>query len=391
MLMQPVPRKVCVVTGSRADYGLLYFLMRQLHKNPRYELQVVVTGMHLSPEFGLTADIIERDGFTVSARIETLLSSDTAVGVAKSTGLGILGFADALQNIRPDLMVVLGDRFEIFAAVQAALFLRIPLAHIGGGDITAGAFDEAIRHSISKLSHLHFVTNADAAARLARMGENPQHIFNVGSPGLDHLIHTKLPDRATLEKELDFKLRRRNFLVTFHPVTLDATSSQLQLDELLAALDHFQDETGVIITLPNADTEGRALTERLRQYAEGKSWVKVFTSLGQRRYLAALAQVDAVLGNSSSGLYEAPSLRTPTVNIGRRQDGRLRAKSVFDCAPRVDEISQSITKALAFGRRSVENPYQRGDCAQLMMQAIDGTTDFSGLVLKHFFDGECVC
>lgn len=391
MGLQPAPRKICVVTGSRADYGLLYFLMREILLNPRYELQVVVTGMHLSPEFGMTAELIEKDGFAISARIETLLSSDTGGGIAKSTGLGVLGFADALQSLRPDLMVVLGDRFEIFAAAQAAMFLRIPIAHIGGGDVTAGAFDEGMRHGISKLAHLHFVTNIDAVRRLTRMGENPIYIFNVGSPGLDHLIHTEIPDRATLEKELDFELRQQNFLVTFHPVTLDAVSSQLQLQALLDALDKWQDKAGVIITMPNADTEGRALIRQLRRYAEGKKWVKVFDSLGQRRYLAAVAHADLVIGNSSSGLYEAPSLRTPTVNIGRRQEGRLRAKSVFDCAPIAEEIFQTMTQALAFGRQPVENPYQQGDCAQLMMQAIDGIPDYSGLLLKRFYDGEASC
>lgn len=389
--MQRAPRKVCVVTGSRADYGLLYFLMRELQRTPRYELQVAVTGMHLSPEFGLTARVIESDGFPISVRVETLLSSDTAVGVAKATGLGVLGFADALYNLKPDLLVVLGDRFEIFAAAQAALFLRIPVAHIGGGDVTAGAFDEAIRHSISKLSHLHFVTNADAAARLARMGENPERIFNVGSPGLDHLLHGELPDRATLEAELEFKFRARNFLVTFHPVTLDAVPSQIQLEALLSVLDRFGDDTGVLITLPNADTEGRALIERLRQYSEGKPGVKVFSSLGQRRYLGALAQVDVVIGNSSSGLYEAPSLRTPTVNIGRRQEGRLRAASVFDCAPLADDIHQAITLALAYGHQAVDNPYQRGDCAKLMMETIDQVADLPTLILKHFHDEKASC
>lgn len=365
--------------------------MRELQKHPQYELQIVVTGMHLSPEFGSTVDLIEPDGFAISARIETLISSDTGIGIAKSTGLGVIGFADALQNLRPDLMVLLGDRFEIFAAAQAALFLRIPLAHIGGGDVTAGAFDEAMRHSISKLAHLHFVTNSDAAARLAKMGENPTRIFNVGSPGLDHLLHSELPDRGALERELEFEFRHRNFLITFHPVTLDAVSSLKQLDELLLALDRFAEDTGVIITLPNADTEGRALIKRLKQYAVKRPNTKVFTSLGQRRYLGALAQVDAVIGNSSSGLYEAPSLKTPTVNVGRRQEGRLRAKSVFDCAPNTDDIYQAIKNALAFGRQTVVNPYQRGDCAKLIMQTIDAMPDFSEMLLKQFHEDGRSC
>lgn len=389
--MREQRRRVCVVTGSRADYGLLYFLMRELEAAPLFELQLVATGMHLSPEFGLTVEQIERDGFPIRARVETLLSSDTAVGVAKATGLGVLGFADALQNLRPDLLIVLGDRFEIFAAAQAALFLRIPIAHIGGGDVTVGAFDEAMRHSLSKLAQLHFVTNDAAAQRLARMGEQPQHIFNVGSPGLDYLHRMPLPSREVLQSELDFKFRARNLLVTFHPVTLDAIPSLTQLEALLGALDGLDDDTGILFTLPNADTEGRALIERIRRYAAGCERMRVYASLGQRNYLGTLAQVDAVVGNSSSGLYEAPSLGTPTVNIGRRQEGRLRAVSVFDCAPARDEIRAAIERAMAFGRQLVNNPYRRGDCAQLIMQQLNAVEDFSALIAKPFYDGGAAC
>jgi UDP-hydrolysing UDP-N-acetyl-D-glucosamine 2-epimerase len=377
-------RRVCVVTGSRADYGLLYFLMRQLLADPLFDLSVVATGMHLSPEFGTTANVIEADGFTLAARVETLLSSDSGVGVAKATALGILGFADTFQQLRPDLLVVLGDRFEIFAAAQAALFLRIPVAHIGGGDVTAGAFDESIRHSISKLSHLHFVTNKDAVTRLARMGESPEHIFDVGSPGLDHLLHTSLPSREQLESDLDFKFKERNFLVTFHPVTLDAVSSQSQIGALLRALDRRCPKDGIILTLPNADTEGRALIEEIRRFAAGRDNVRVIPSLGQQRYLGALALVDVVVGNSSSGLYEAPSLCTPTVNIGHRQDGRLRAASVFDCEADPDAIHNAIDSALTFGRREVANPYQKGDCALSIMEQLRKVDDFPALIIKNF-------
>lgn len=384
-------RRICVVTGSRADYGLLYFLMKEIQLDPNFELTVAVTGMHLSPEFGMTSQQIEDDGFPIGVQIETLLSSDTSVGVAKATGLGVLGFADALRSLQPDLVVVLGDRFEIFAAAQAALFLRIPLAHIGGGDVTVGAFDEAMRHCITKMSHLHFTTNEDAARRLARMGEDPQRIFNVGSPGLDYLHRSALPDRTILEHELDFQFRKRNFLVTFHPVTLDSASSTDQLNALFTALDDYASDTGVIFTLPNADTEGRALIELIRAYAAERENCRVYTSLGQRRYLGTLALADLVIGNSSSGLYEAPSLSTPTVNIGRRQEGRLRAESVFDCAPQAGDIKLAIEKGLLFGRKPVSNPYKRGDCAQLMMEAIRSVEDFPALILKRFNDGDSAC
>lgn len=388
---QPAAQKVCVVTGSRADYGLLYWLMRDLQVDPDFDLQVIVTGMHLSPEFGMTSSVIEADGFSISARIETLLSSDSAVGVAKATGLGVIGFADAYQSLHPDLIVVLGDRFEIFAAAQAALFLRIPIAHIGGGDVTAGAFDEAMRHAISKMAHLHFVTNDGAARRLMRMGENPEQIFNVGSPGLDHLHRASLLDRETLERELDFKFRKQNFIVTFHPVTLDSRPSDVQLDALLDALKEVGKDAGIIFTLPNADTGGRALIEKVQEFVNGRENVRAYDSLGQERYLGTLAVVDVVIGNSSSGLYEAPSLCTPTVNIGNRQEGRLRASSVFDCPAETSAILHAIDQALAFGDQQVDNPYQKGDCAKLMVGVLRDVEVFATLVMKHFYDEPSSC
>ena len=385
------PQRICVVTGSRADYGLLYFLMRELQMDPNFELNVVITGMHLSPEFGMTGEVVEKDGFPISARIETLLSSDTSVGTAKATALGILGFAENFTRIAPDLLIVLGDRFEIFAAAQAALFLRIPIAHIGGGDVTVGAFDDAIRHSISKLAHLHFVTNDEALVRLAHMGEDPTRIFNVGSPGLDYLKRTTLPDRPTLEQELDLHFQARNFLVTFHSVTLDATPSEVQLTQLFNALDYYGDETGILFTLPNADPDGRVLIKRVRAYVKERTNCAVYTSLGQRLYLGALAQVDVIIGNSSSGLYEAPSLSTPTVNIGKRQEGRLRAKSVFDCAPEKSDIISAIERALLFGRQPVDNPYKQGDCATLMVEQLSAIGSFSELVYKKFHSSDLSC
>lgn len=379
-------RKICVVTGSRADYGLLYWLMHDIQASYLFELQLVVTGMHLSPEFGLTANIIEEDGFRIDSRVESLLSSDSAVGVTKAVGLGVLGFAEVYDRLCPDLVLVLGDRFEIFAASQAALFARLPIAHIGGGDVTEGAFDEAIRHSITKMSNLHFVTNSDAAKRLKRMGENPDHIFIVGSPGLDHLHRSNSPDRATLEHDLDFRFLKKNFLITFHPVTLDNIPSKDQLDELIKALDEFGPDIGMVFTMPNADTEGRALIQCIEKYVASRDNARAFTSLGQKRYLATMAIADVVIGNSSSGLYEAPSLRTPTVNIGQRQQGRLKALSVFDCSPNKDAIAEAITKALFFGHREVENPYWRGDCASLIMEKLTSIDNFSSLTMKRFFD-----
>jgi UDP-hydrolysing UDP-N-acetyl-D-glucosamine 2-epimerase len=379
-------RKICVITGSRADYGLLYWLMKDIEASSVFDLQLVVTGMHLSPEFGMTVNIIEHDGFEIARRIETLMSSDSAVGITKSVGLGVINFADVFEQLRPDLVLVLGDRFEIFAAAQAALLARLPIAHLGGGDVTEGAYDEAMRHSISKMAHLHFVTNNVSANRLELMGENPEYIFNVGSPGLDHIHRSQLPSRKTLEKELDFKFRAVNFLITFHPVTLDNNSSSKQFELLLQALDQFSSDVGLIFTLPNADTDGRDLIRLVEEYAAKKDNTRVYTSLGQMRYLGTMALVDVVIGNSSSGLYEAPSFQTPTVNIGLRQQGRLKADSVFDCSPASDDILNAITKAMAFGSQKIESPYQKGDCAELIMKELNEIDDFSSLTIKRFYD-----
>ena len=381
-------RKICVVTGSRSDYGLLYWLMKDILASSTFELQLVVTGMHLSPEFGLTITSIEEDGFLIAARVENLISSDTAVGVTKAVGLGTIGFADVFQRIKPDLVLVLGDRFEIFAAAQAAFFARIPIAHIGGGDVTEGALDESIRHSISKMAHLHFVTNIVAANRLVQMGENPRHIFNVGSPGLDHLHRRALMDRATLERELCFQFKKINFLITFHPVTLDRAPSESQLEALLEALDEYGSKIGLIFTLPNADTEGRAIIKRIEDFVSGRINARAYASLGQQRYLGVMSIADIVIGNSSSGLYEAPSLKTPTVNIGLRQMGRLKALSVFDCKPEKGAIIDAIAAATSFGHQEVENPYCLGDCAKLVLAKLVEIEDFSNLSLKHFFDSK---
>jgi len=360
--------------------------MQDIKSSRQFELQLVVTGMHLSAEFGMTVNAIEEDGFKIERRIETLLSSDSSIGVTKSVGLGIISFAEVYEQSRPDLVLVLGDRFEIFAAAQAALFARLPIAHIGGGDVTEGAYDEAMRHSISKMAHLHFVTNRASAIRLGRMGENPEYVFNVGSPGLDYLHRSKLPDRATLEREVGFAFRKVNFLITFHPVTLDKMSSSVQLESMLQALDKYGSGVGLIFTLPNADTGGRELIQRVKKYIAERDNACAYSSLGRMRYLGTMAIADVVIGNSSSGLYEAPSLRTPSVNIGLRQKGRLKAKSVFDCSPEKQEIIEAIDKALAFGSQIVENPYESGDCAASILDAISNIDDFASLTTKQFHD-----
>lgn len=340
-------RKICVVTGTRAEYGLLYWLMREIQADADLHLQLIATGMHLSPEFGLTHKRIEADGFSIDEKVEMLLSSDTPVGVAKSIGLGVIGFADALERLKPDVLVVLGDRYEILSAAQAALVARIPVAHIHGGETTEGAIDESIRHAITKMANLHFVAAEPYRKRVIQMGEQPDTVFNVGSPGLDNIARLQLLSRDRLEQELGCSLGELSFLVTYHPATLGATSPRHAMQELLQALDRFP-RAQIIFTKPNSDTGGRVIGQMIDEYAQGnKGRVAVFMSMGQLRYLSALQYVDAVIGNSSSGIIEAPALKIPTVNIGERQTGRLKARSIVDCNETTEAIVAAINMALS--------------------------------------------
>lgn len=340
-------RKICVVTGTRAEYGLLYWLMKEIQADADLQLQVIATGMHLSPEYGLTYRTIEEDGFAIAAKVEMLLSSDTPVGIAKSIGLGVIGFADALERLRPDVMVVLGDRYEILAAAQAALVARIPVAHIHGGETTEGAIDESIRHAITKMSRLHLVAAEPYRTRVIQLGEYPETVFNVGALGIENIKRLQLLDKFQLEQSIDFELGATSFLVTYHPATLGATPPQVAMQALLDALDQFPDAR-IIFTKPNSDTDGRILGEMIDEYGRfNKGRVAVFTSMGQLRYLSALQYVAAVIGNSSSGIIEAPACNTPTVNIGDRQAGRLKAESIIDCLETTDAIVAAINRVLS--------------------------------------------
>jgi UDP-hydrolysing UDP-N-acetyl-D-glucosamine 2-epimerase len=381
-------RKICVVTGSRAEYGLLYWPMKEIQNDPTLELQVVATGTHLSPEFDLTYKIIEADGFKINEKLEMLLSSDTPVGIAKSIGLGVIGFADVFDRLVPDLLVLLGDRYEMLAAAQAALVARIPIAHICGGDVTEGAFDESIRHCITKMAHLHFVSNEESGERVKQLGENPNHVYNVGSPGIDFINKLKLLTREELEKSLDFKFKKNNLLITFHPVTLEFQSAATQFNELLTAIDKLGKDVGIIFTKPNSDTDGRVIGKLMEEYTSTHPNAKSFTSLGQIRYLSAMSQVDVVVGNSSSGLYEAPSFKKPTVNIGDRQKGRLKADSVIDCLPNASDIENSIRKALALDCKNSVNPYGQGDSAIKIKNYLKQVISPNDLLKKTFFKYE---
>jgi UDP-hydrolysing UDP-N-acetyl-D-glucosamine 2-epimerase len=355
--------KICVVTGTRADYGLLYWLMKEIQADAGLQLQIIATGMHLSPEFGLTFRTIEEDGFTIDSKVEMLLSSDTPVGIAKSIGLGVIGFADALERLKPDKMVVLGDRYEILAAAQAALVARIPVAHIHGGETTEGAIDESIRHAITKMSHLHFVAAEPYRARVIQLGEHPDTVFNVGALGIENIKRLQLLDKSQLEQSINFELGTLCFMVTYHPATLGATAPQVAMQALLDALDQFPDAR-IVFTKPNSDTDGRILGQMIDEYANhNKGRAAVFTSMGQVRYLSALQFVDAVIGNSSSGIIEAPACNTPTVNIGDRQSGRIKADSIIDCLETTESIITAIKKVLSpsFRMRSKQSVSRYGN------------------------------
>jgi UDP-hydrolysing UDP-N-acetyl-D-glucosamine 2-epimerase len=379
-------RNICFVTGSRADFGLLIWPMRAIRQTPGLILQLIATGMHLSPEFGYTIDNIRDEGFEVDERVETLLSSDSGVGVAKSVGLGVIGFADAFARLKPDLVVVLGDRYETFAAAQAAMFMRLPMAHLFGGDVTEGAVDESIRHAITKMSHLHFATNADSARRLTQLGEDPSRVFTVGSPGIDSIKRLKLMDRETVGREVGMPLGPRNVLVTFHPVTVEMDRSVVALDELFTSLSMLDPEFRLFFTLANADAEGRALNERIKAFVSGRPNAIAVASLGQLRYISLMNQADMVVGNSSSGIYEAPSLNVPTVDIGDRQKGRERASSVFHAAPDRDAISAAIAQALQRGRQPTVSPYGDGETSRRVADTIAAIPDFRALLRKGFYD-----
>lgn len=381
-------KKICVVTGTRAEYGLLRWVMEGIRQSRVLELQLVVTGMHLSPEFGMTVNAIEADGFKIDRRVEMLLSSDTPVGVTKSMGLGMIGFADALAELQPDLMLVLGDRYEIFVAASAAMIARIPIAHLHGGEATEGLIDEPIRHSITKMSHLHFVAAEEYRRRVIQLGEQPDRVFNVGGLGVDNILRLKLLTREELETELDFKLLSRNLLITFHPVTLEQNTSADQMQELLAALAELKD-VGLIFTMPNADTEGRVLFQQIKDFFAKHPNARAYTSLGQLRYLSCIQHVDGVVGNSSSGLAEVPSFKKGTINIGDRQRGRLKAVSVIDSAPERVALSRALAQLFSEEFKSqltsLKNPYGNGGASEAIVKALE-TIDFGDLLKKRFYD-----
>ena len=383
------PRTICIITGTRAEYGLLYWLMKEIQADADLELQIIATGMHLSPEFGLTYREIEKDGFKIDKKVEMLLSSDTTIGISKSMGLGMIGFSEAFVALEPDIVVLLGDRFEIFSAATAAMIGRFPVAHLHGGETSEGAFDEAIRHSITQMSHLHFTANDEYKKRVIQLGENPERVFNTGGLGIDNIKKLKLIKRDEFENAIELELGPKNLLVTYHPVTLENGTAEEQFRNLLEALDEL-DDTKFIFTKPNADTGGRIVIQMIDEYVSKNTHKAVaFVSLGQLRYLSAMQFVDGVVGNSSSGLTEAPTFEIGTINLGDRQKGRIKADSIIDCEPRKDLILAAIkklySKEFQDKLKNVKNPYGKGGAAEKIKKILK-ETDLSNILKKQFYD-----
>ena len=367
-------KKICVVTGSRAEYGLLRYLMKEIQVSSEFELQIIATGMHLSPEFGLPYQEIEKDRFVINEKVEMLLASDTSSAISKSTGLGIIGFSDSYNSLKPDLIIVLGDRYEILAAVIAALFAKIPIAHIHGGETTQGAYDEAIRTSITKMAWWHFVAAKEYQKRVIQLGEDSERVFNVGGLGVDAIKKTKLLSKKELIKNTGIQFRKKNLLVTYHPVTLEKQTSQKHFQVLLDVLQELKN-VYLIFTMPNADSDGRIIKKMINEFTDNNKERSIsFTSMGRLKYLSTLQFVDGVIGNSSSGLAEAPTFKVGTINIGDRQKGRLKADSVIDCNPTKASIKQAIETLYSEDFRNilpaVQNPYGKGNASDKIMKIL---------------------
>lgn len=380
-------RKICVVTSTRADYGLFYHLLKAVQNEPSLELQIIATGMHLSKNFGLTYQEIEKD-FKIDEKIDILTDDDSDIQICKSMGLVLEKFAAAFSRLKPDILVLLGDRYEIFSVGACACVMRIPIAHIHGGETTQGAFDEAFRHSLTKMSHLHFVATEEYKNRVIQLGESPEMVFNVGGMGIENIKKLNLLSKAEFEKSINFKLNKKNILVTFHPVTLENGTAKKQFEQILGALSELKD-TNIIFTKANSDTNGLIINETIDEYVKTHKNCVCFASLGQLRYLSALKFVDIVLGNSSSGLAEAPSFKVATINVGDRQKGRIKASSVIDCEPKKDEILGAIKRAYLSEFRQILkdalNPYDGGESSKKIVEILKNA-NLEGILKKKFYD-----
>lgn len=381
-------KKICFVTGTRAEYGLLKSLIKKIKLSRQFELQIIVTGSHLTKDHGCTINEIYDDGLDINAEVQMLLSSDSDVGIAKSLGLGIIGFADVLQRLSPDLIIILGDRYEMLGVASTAMLFRIPIAHIHGGEKTEGLIDEAIRHSITKMSHIHFVATEEYAKRVTQLGENTHNIHVVGGLGVDSINSIDFLSKSEIEKRLDFNFFSRNLLVTFHPETLEKSAANKQVEELLGALSGYKD-VGLIFTASNADNEGKEIYKKITNFVNANKNAKLYKSLGQLIYLSCLRYVDGVVGNSSSGLLEAPSFKIGTINIGNRQKGRMQSNSIINCDPNLDSITSGIEKlysdAFKNTLKNVTNPYGEGGASEKILNILI-KQNFHNLIKKEFRD-----
>lgn len=383
-------KKICIVTATRAEYGLLKPVIDKIYKSETIELKLVVTGMHLSSEFGLTYKEIEEDGYPIDQKIEMLLSSDTSTGITKSMGVALMGFADYFSVNRPDIVVILGDRYEMLMVAAAAMIARIPIAHLHGGEKTEGAVDEAIRHSITKMSQLHFTSTEEYRRRVIQLGEQPNRVYNVGALGVENARKVSLLSKEELEKQIGFHFSKPTIMVTYHPVTLEMLTAREQFADILSVIDSHK-EISVIFTKANADTDGRIINQMIDKYVrENSDRCAGYTSLGQRRYLSVLQYVDVVLGNSSSGLIEVPSFHIPTINVGDRQRGRVCAESVIHCGNAVQEIEGALQTALSKEfRRSLtmmRNPYEKEETSNQIVEIIGNVLDNGIEMKKTFYD-----
>ncbi|MBM7622973.1 UDP-N-acetylglucosamine 2-epimerase [Sporohalobacter salinus] len=366
--------KVCVVTGTRAEYGILRPLMGKLEDSKELDLQLIVTGMHLSPEFGLTYKEIEEDGFKIDEKIEVLMSSDTHIGVSKSMGMTLISFSEAYERLQPDMIVILGDRYETFSAMTAATVANIPVAHLHGGEITEGAFDDSFRHSMTKMSYLHFTSTEEYRKRVIQLGESPQRVFNVGAMGVENALNLDLLSKQEVEDKLEIDLGEEYIVIVFHPVTLENNAAKSQIRELLSALDENDDLVKMFIK-GNSDTEGRIINQEIDEYVQQNNNSYAFTSLPIEYYLSLIKNSKALVGNSSSGIIEAPSFKIATINIGDRQKGRVKAESVIDCSPKKKDIREALglinSKEFQTKLKYIDNPYGKGNASKKVIKTIE--------------------
>ena len=381
-------KKICVVTGSRSEYGLLRWLMQDIKDDLNLCLQLIVTGSHLSSDFGNTYKEIESDGFFINKKIQTLVETNEASDIVKSMARGLNSFPNIIKTLNPDLVIILGDRYEIMPVAISTLILGIPLAHIHGGELTLGSYDDSIRHSITKMANLHFVSTRSYLKRIIQMGEEPNKVFLVGGLGQDNLIRLKLLERQKLEKEINFKFGKKSLLITLHPETISDLTVENQVDTVLDALDNFK-EVNLLFTMSNADHGNKVISKRIKYFVQQNTNSCVMTSMGQRNYLSAMKYVDGVVGNSSSGIIEAPSLKKGTVNVGKRQKGRVQAKSIinvnFDRKNITNAIEKLLSKSFQDSLTSLVNPYGDGGASRKILKTIK-SFDYTKLKEKKFND-----